>query len=132
MNLEISTQLLTLSRNKTNARKRIRLLAVSLFFEGENRANIARRLNTVRISLNKWGSSYLEKGLTGLGNKPISGHPANLTSTQQLELSNRTFKGYDDIVEQVSGVICAKLSSGFQKCTGKKMLCGRRDILSVA
>ena len=29
---------------------------------------------------------YLEKGLTGLDNKPISGRPANLTLNQQLEL----------------------------------------------
>ena len=86
MNLETSKQLLALSRNETNARKRIRLLAVSLFFEGENRTNIARRLNTARSSVNKWVSSYLEKGLTGLDNKPISGRPANLTLNQQLEL----------------------------------------------
>ena len=64
----------------------MRLLAVSLFFEGENRANIARRLNTARSSVNKWVSDYLENGLTGLDNKPISGRPANLTSKQQLQV----------------------------------------------
>lgn len=60
----------------------MRLLAVSLFFEGENRSNIARRLNTARSSVNKWVSSYLENGLAGLDNKPISGRPANLTEKQ--------------------------------------------------
>ena len=64
----------------------MRLLAVSLFFEGENRANIARRLNTARGSVNKWVSDYLEQGLAGLDNKPISGRPANLTDKQQLEV----------------------------------------------
>lgn len=66
LNLELSKQLLTLSRKEPNARKRIRLLAVSLFFEGENRANISRRLNTARGSVNKWVSNYLENGLAGL------------------------------------------------------------------
>jgi len=64
----------------------MRLLAVSLFFEGENRANIARRLNTARSSVNKWVSSYLDSGLSGLESKPNSGRPANLTAKQQLEV----------------------------------------------
>lgn len=83
MNLEKSKQLLALSRKESNARKRMRLLAVALFFEGENRTNIARRLNTARSSVNKWVSNYLESGLAGLDNKPISGRPANLTIQQQ-------------------------------------------------
>ncbi len=64
----------------------MRLLAVSLFFEGENRANIARRLSTARSSVNKWVSSYLDSGLAGLDNKPISGRPANLTEKQQADV----------------------------------------------
>jgi len=86
LNLETSKQLLALSRKEPNARKRMRLLAVSLFFEGENRANIARRLNTARSSVNKWVSNYLDGGLAGLDNKPISGRPANLTEAQRLEV----------------------------------------------
>lgn len=86
MNLEKSKKLLALSRKESNARKRMRLLAVSLFFEGQNRTNIALRLNTARSSVNKWVSSYLESGLAGLDNKPISGRPANLTTQQQSEV----------------------------------------------
>ena len=86
MNLELSKQLLTLSRKEANARKRMRLLAVSLFFEGENRTHISQRLNVARSSVNKWVSDYLEYGLTGLDNKPISGRPAHLTEQQQLEV----------------------------------------------
>ena len=88
MNLETSKQLLELSRKEPNARKRMRLLAVSLFFEGNNRAHIARRLNTARASVNKWVSSYLESGLAGLENKPIKGRPAKLNATQLEQLSN--------------------------------------------
>jgi len=72
LNLDTSKQLLALSRKEPNARKRMRLLAVSLFFEGENRAKIARRLNTARGSVNKWVSSYLDNGLEGLDNKPYT------------------------------------------------------------
>lgn len=88
MNLEKSKQLLALSRKEPNARKRIRLLAVSLFFEGENRTNIAKRLNTARASVNKWVSSYLNNGIAGLNNKPIKGRPAKLTSQQLNTLSD--------------------------------------------
>jgi transposase len=88
LNLEKSKQLLALSRKEPNARKRIRLLAVSLFFEGENRTNIAKRLNTARASVNKWVSNYLNNGVAGLNNKPIKGRPAKLTSQQLNTLSD--------------------------------------------
>lgn len=71
MDLDTSKKLLALSRRESNARKRIRLLAVSLFLEGENRTNIAKRLNTARSSVNKWVSNYLNKGLEGLDSKPM-------------------------------------------------------------
>ena len=88
MDLYIAKQLLSLSRKEANARKRIRLLAVSLFFEGENRTNIAKRLNTARGSVNKWVSCYLDHGLDGLDNKPIQGRPSKLTPQQLENLSN--------------------------------------------
>ncbi len=87
MNLETSKQLLALSRKETNARKRLRLLAVSLFFEGENRANIARRLNTARGSVNKWVSNYLASGISGLDNKPIPGRPPKFPPSQLEQVS---------------------------------------------
>ncbi|WP_442960614.1 helix-turn-helix domain-containing protein, partial [Pseudoalteromonas sp. Cn5-37] len=34
----------------------MRLLAVSLFYEGNSRTDIAKRLNTARSSVNKWVS----------------------------------------------------------------------------
>ena len=86
MNIALSKQLLTLSRKEPNARKRMRLLAVSLFFEGESRTAIAKRLSIARSSVNKWVSDYLENGKAGLDNKPIPGRPAKLTLTQQNRL----------------------------------------------
>lgn len=78
---------LALSRKEPNARKRIRLLAVSLFYEGNSRTGIAKRLNTARSSVNKWVSSYLEHGLDGLDNKPIQGRPSRLQQPQLEQLS---------------------------------------------
>lgn len=56
--------------------------------KGENRTNIAIRLNIARSSVNKWVSDYLENGLQGLENKPISGRPSKLTAEQLQQLSN--------------------------------------------
>ena len=65
----------------------MRLLAVSLFYEGNSRTDIAKRLNTARSSVNKWVSSYLENGLGGLDNKPIQGRPSRLQPQQLEQLS---------------------------------------------
>ncbi|MGS0537155.1 helix-turn-helix domain-containing protein [Pseudoalteromonas sp. SaAl2] len=73
MSLDESKQLLALSRKESNPRKRIHLLAVSLFLESENKTNIAKQLNTARSSINKWVSNYLNNGVAGLNNKPIKG-----------------------------------------------------------
>ena len=86
MNLHASKALLVLSRKETNARKRIRLLAVSLFLSGENRTNIAKRLNVARSSVNLWVTQYLAHGEAGLNNKPISGRPQKLTQVQLEQL----------------------------------------------
>ncbi|EWH05482.1 transposase [Pseudoalteromonas lipolytica SCSIO 04301] len=87
MNQNIAEQFLALSRKEPNARKRIRLLAVSLFYEGNSRTDIAKRLNIARSSVNKWVSSYLEQGLYGLDNKPIQGRPSRLQQSQLEQLS---------------------------------------------
>lgn len=65
----------------------MRLLAVSLFFGGNNRTDIAKRLNIARSSVNKWVSSYLEHGINGLDNKPIQGRPSRLQQPQLKQLS---------------------------------------------
>ena len=87
MNPNLSEQLLALSRKEPNARKRIRLLAVSLFYKGNSRTDIAKRLNTARSSVNKWVSSFLDHGLEGLDNKPIQGRPPRLQQPQLEQLS---------------------------------------------
>lgn len=87
LNQKLSKQLLSLSRKENNARKRMRLLAVSMFFAGETRSNIAKRLNTARASVNKWVSNYLAEGLDALDNKTIQGRPSRLSASQKEEIA---------------------------------------------
>lgn len=79
-----SEDLLALSRRESNARKRMRLLAISLFLGNENRSNIAKRLSVARSSVNLWVTNYLTNGLSGLENKQGAGRPKKL-SKEQLE-----------------------------------------------
>ena len=66
----------------SNARLRIRLLAVSHFTEGLSRTQIAKYLKVSRTSVNKWVKAYLTYGIDGLKEKPHSGRPSKLTKEQ--------------------------------------------------
>lgn len=119
MNSKLSQQLLTLSRKEQNARKRMRLLAVSLFFEGNTRTDIAKRLNIARSSVNKWVSSYLECGLSGLDTKPIQGRPSRLQPSQLehlaefIKLKSTTPQGGRLTGEQVTQFINAEFGVNY-------------------
>ncbi len=78
LNLQLSYGLIVLSRKETNARRRIRLLAVSLFLSGENRTNITKRLNVARRSVNSWVTQFLAEGETVFNSKPKTGRPQKL------------------------------------------------------
>ena len=66
----------------TNARQRLKLLAVSHFLEGKSRTDIAAFLKVSRRSVNIWIKAYLHSGLIGLEVKPRSGRPHRLTPEQ--------------------------------------------------
>jgi transposase len=70
----------------SNARMRIRLLAISYFTDGKNRTDIAKFLKVSRTSVNKWVTQYLNEGLDGLTEKPHSGRPALLSQSQCLQI----------------------------------------------
>ena len=50
---------LALAKAETNARKRMRFLALAHFQEGHSRTDIARFLKVSRTSVNKWVSNFL-------------------------------------------------------------------------
>lgn len=79
-------ELTELSKTETNARKRMRLLAVAHFVDGANRSNIARMLKVSRRSVNTWVENYLSLGIEGLNTKKQMGRTSYLSPVQQSEL----------------------------------------------
>lgn len=75
-----------LIRATSDARMRIRLLAVSHFVDGKNRTQIAKFLKVSRTSVNQWVSAYLRDGIEGLIEKQHTGRPPRLTPTQLTQL----------------------------------------------
>jgi len=58
-------EILTLSRAEKEDRKRLRLLAVSLFLEGHSQTEVTNRLKVTREGVNTWIANYLAYGLKG-------------------------------------------------------------------
>jgi transposase len=71
-----------LAKRETNARKKLRLLALAHFKDGVNKATIARMLKVSRGSVNKWVALFLQNGLVGLESKPSPGRPPKLTAVE--------------------------------------------------
>ena len=80
--------LLKLSRAEKNARKRMRLLALSQFLDCKNRTQVANQLNISRTSVNKWVAQYLGAGLDGLEAGKAKGRTPFLTAKQQKQLGD--------------------------------------------
>ena len=80
--------LLKLSRAEKNARKRMRLLALSQFLDCKNRTQVANQLNISRTSVNKWVTQYLGAGLDGLEAGKAKGRTPFLTAKQQKQLGD--------------------------------------------
>ncbi len=83
-----SEDLLKLSRAEKNARKRMRLLALSHFLECKNRTLVANMLKISRTSVNKWVTQYLSSGLDGLDARKAKGRTPFLSAKQQKQLGD--------------------------------------------
>lgn len=77
-----------LIRSTSNARLRLKLLAVSHFTDGKSRTEIANILKVSRRSVNIWIKDYLDFGLEGLNAKPRSGRPSKLTQNQLAQVKS--------------------------------------------
>ncbi len=78
--------ILALVKSEKSARKRMRYLALLHFTEGHSRTAIASMLKVSRTSVNKWVTTYLSQGLSGLDDKPNPGRPPQLSLAQQASL----------------------------------------------
>nr|WP_087035576.1 IS630 family transposase [Oceanisphaera profunda] len=83
-----NTDFVALAKAETNARKRMRLLALAHFQEGHSRTDIARFLKVNRNSVNRWVANFLLHGLAGLDSVRPSGRPTHLTTEQLSQLSD--------------------------------------------
>ena len=71
-----------LIRSTSNARLRIRYLAISHFEDGVSRAEIARIIKVSRTSVNTWVATYQQFGLDALVDKHHPGRPCSLSQKQ--------------------------------------------------
>lgn len=76
-----------LAKSETNARKRMRFLAIAHFVDGANRSQIARMLKVSRRSVNVWVENYLSLGVEGLDTQKQKGRESYLSKLQQTELT---------------------------------------------
>ena len=87
LNTHSSQELKALSNKVKDHRMRLRLLAISHFKSGKNRAEIARMLNMSRRIVNEWVANYLSKGILGLESKKSTGRPSYLGEQEKKTLS---------------------------------------------
>ena len=99
-----------LVKSEKSARKRMRYLALLHFTEGYSRTAIANMLKVSRTSVNKWVTTYLSQGLSGLDDKPNPGRPARLSSAQQASI--KEFVQHQSLSE-LGGRLMAKDVSSF-------------------
>lgn len=83
-----NTDFKALARKQKSVQMKMRLLALAHFQEGNSRTQIAKFLKVSRTSVNKWIKAYLNNGMDGLQEKPRTGRPAWLTTTQQKQLAD--------------------------------------------
>lgn len=87
LNTHSSQELKALSNKVKDHRMRLRLLAVSHFKSGKNRAEIARMLNISRRIVNDWVANYLSRGISALESKKQTGRPSYLSEQEKQTLS---------------------------------------------
>lgn len=71
-----------LIRSTSNARLRIRYLAIAHFEDGMSRTDIAKLLKVSRTSVNTWVATYEQFGLVALAGKQHPGRPCSLSQKQ--------------------------------------------------
>ncbi|GLS91837.1 hypothetical protein GCM10007916_29070 [Psychromonas marina] len=72
----------------SDARLKLRLLAVSLFLDGKNRTQISEYLKVSRTSVNSWIQTYLIQRTSGLKEKKHTGRPKGLSVEQLSQLKD--------------------------------------------
>jgi transposase len=128
LNHYTAAELHKLSVSTTDARKRIRLLALSHFLDGKNRAEISRMLKVSRRSVNDWVANYLKDGLSGLEAKKSPGRASYLDHAQKAKLSHyitqcsQSEKGGRLIAKDIQQYILKEFGKKYHLCAIYKLL----------
>ena len=86
-------QLRRKARVQTDARVRIRLLAIANVLDGMSRGEAALCVGLSRNALHHWISRYNRKGLEGLSDRPRCGRPTNLDPQKAERFKQRVVAG---------------------------------------
>lgn len=86
-------QLRRKARTQTDARVRIRLLAIANVLDGMSRGEAALCVGLSRNALHHWISRYNRKGLEGLSDRPRCGRPTNLDPQKAERFKQRVVTG---------------------------------------
>lgn len=100
-------------RSKDTAQSR-RLLALALVLEGHTRTAAARAAGMDRQTLRDWVIRYNEAGVDGLCDRPRSGRPPRLNTTQMAALARLVEDGPDVAVHGVVRWRCVDLKAEIQ------------------
>lgn len=109
-----------LAQKTSDARLKMRYLAVHHFLNGKNRTQIAEAIGVARGSVNTWITKYLNGGLNALQIKKSPGRPTKLTPKQEkqvqaLILSNIESKeGGRLVAADVQAFIYSKFSVSYE------------------
>jgi transposase len=88
-------QLRRKAKTESNARVRVRLLAIASVLDGMSRQDAASSAGLSRNALHDWISRYNQEGIPGLSDRPRSGRPANLDAQQADNFKQRVQAGAD-------------------------------------
>jgi transposase len=117
--LELSPEALRVAARRTkDSDQARRLLAIALVLEGTPRTEAARFTGMDRQTLRDWVIRYNEEGVEGLCDRPRSGRPAQLTTTQLAELAQLVEDGPDVDLHGVVRWRCVDLQAQIKERFG--------------
>ncbi len=90
-----SEQLRRKARTQSDARVRIRLLAIANVLDGMSRQEAAQSVGLSRNALHHWISRYNREGVEGLSDRPRCGRPTNLEAQKAESFKQRVLAGAD-------------------------------------
>jgi transposase len=94
-------QLRRKAKTESNARVRVRLLAIANVLDGMSRKDVARSAGVSRNAVCGWIDRYNQQGIDGLSDSPRSGRPTNIDPQQLDRFKQRVQTGPDPSIDGI-------------------------------